>query len=213
MPRKLFGSRPPPPPRFRTLFPYKNFCHKDSEHYLSQERPGHSSHKPTLGAGFGRNSGTRAPTPSVAFILFRPPSRQRAKLAMLFYRAAAAALAPSSWRATMPRNFFGHEHSSSSRLSPLEAPTPPDRVGISDDLPDWCPTGSSTLVERYLVHTVTKRERRSLTDTSKRDIYNAHVRIDFKLATCTHISTYGHTLMRIPHPVRSAKSSICRLSQ
>ena len=25
--------------------------------------------------------------------------------------------------------------------------------------------------------------------------------------------TYGHTLMRISHPVRSAKSSICRLSQ
>jgi len=27
------------------------------------------------------------------------------------------------------------------------------------------------------------------------------------------VVTYGHTLMRIPHPVRSAKSSICRLSQ
>ena len=121
--------------RFRTLFPYKNFVTRKAWSFQPQ----------TLGAGFGRNSGTRAPTPS-AFILFRPPSRQRAKLAMLFYRAAAAALAPSSWRATMPRNFFGHEHSSSSRLSPLEAPTPPDRVGISDDLPDWCPTGSSTLV-------------------------------------------------------------------
>jgi len=97
------NPHPLPPPsckknnEFRTLFPYKHFVTRKAWSFQPQ----------TLGAGFGRNSGTRAPTPS-AFILFRPPSRQRAKLAMLFYRAAAAALAPSSWRATMPRIFFGH---------------------------------------------------------------------------------------------------------
>ena len=43
--------------------------------------------------------------------------------------------------------------------------------------------------------------------------YVVSMGVHFKYAKCSSVVTYGHTLMRIPHPVRSAKSSICRLSQ
>ena len=43
--------------------------------------------------------------------------------------------------------------------------------------------------------------------------FGTYLHVGFKYTGFALVVTYGHTLMRIPHPVRSAKSSICRLSQ
>jgi hypothetical protein len=50
---------------------------------------------------------------------------------------------------------------------------PPDRVGISGDLPDWCPTGSSTLVES--AHGYEKRKAQPDTRVRKERYVQTHM--------------------------------------